>query len=244
VLYGIVSATDASAARNAARRIDPGVRLVETDRFAALVGPGDRGDARDRMLAHFDLLATVAAVVDVLPVRFGVLAGVDDRAREALASRSEAIEATLDRLRGLVEMRVRAAYRQDDVLLDIAGARPDVRRLSEATRGRATTAERLQLGRLVVGALERRRQRDAPRLTRLLLPLASDVRAAPSLLETEVVRASFLVRRERVDRFRQVAEGADADGVRMLVVVTGPIPPWSFVDAAEATAPGRRRRGA
>jgi hypothetical protein len=244
-LYGITTASDARAALGEARAVDPEVRSVEAGGLAALVGPGAGGDARARLLAHFDLLAAVAARVDVLPFRFGMLAGDERRAEEVLAARAPGVASTLERLRGSVEMRVRAQYRQDEVLRDIALARPEVQRLSRATRGSggAVTAQRLQLGRLVVGALDRRRQEDAPRFAQPLVAMATDVRNAPSAVETEVMRASFLVDRARVDEFRRTAENSEPDGVHLLVTVTGPLPPWSFVGRSRGEETSRRRRG-
>jgi len=245
-LYGITWAGEADAARARARRVDPEVRVVTADPLAALVRTGTPGgDARDALMLHFDLLAAVAREVDVLPMTFGVMAEDEAHAGRVLADRSATIQETLSRIGGKVEMRVRAQYRQDDVLRDIVMSRPDVRRLSTGARGGSRPAnpgEQLQLGRLVVGALEQRRRRDARRLLETLAPMATDVRTSEPSIQIEVLRASFLVNRWEAAGFREAAESAEADGVQLLTRVTGPVPPWSFVgDDAAVPAGGRRR---
>lgn len=239
-LYGITSGPDADAAVHLARSVDDSVRAVVAGELAGIVGRGIAGDVRDRLVAHFDVLSAVASGVDILPVRFGVVADDDERTRDVLRTRAKAIDATLARVRGHVEMRVRAEYRRDEVLREITLARPDVLHLREATRTRATTAERLRLGRMVVGALEERRAVEAPRLLRALSALASDVRSSATAVQTEMLRASFLVARGDVDRFRDAAESARVGEVPLIVRVTGPAAPWSFV-GVEGAAPARRR---
>ena len=56
-----------------------------------------------------------------------------------------------------------------------------------------------------------------------------------------VLNAAFLLRREDVATFRRAAGDLEGDG-RMKVRVTGPMPPYSFVDMKLPPAPRRRRR--
>ena len=114
------------------------------------------------------------------------------------------------------------------------------RAVLEKDRPGKDVAERLHLGRLVVGALDRRRKQDGNRLLASLASMASELRTSPPSLETELLRASFLVGRRDADAFRKAAEAAEVDGVRLLVRVTGPTPPWSFVGSEPANVGGRR----
>lgn len=206
------------------------VGTVAHGSIAALVTPleSERVRAKRRdLLAHSDVVQDAYAHGTVLPLRFGTVFASDaDLRARLLEPRHDELLSLLERFDGLGEMRVRAAYHdQDAILAEVVEAAPEIARL----RGRARSqAELLQLGELVAKSYARRRDADADTIVRRLAPASSEVHLDAVADEVTVVNASFLVRDP--DAFDKELE-AVALRLRHLVdfACTGPMPPYSFV---------------
>jgi Gas vesicle synthesis protein GvpL/GvpF len=190
---------------------------------------------RRELLAHADVLNEAARATTVLPLRFGMMfPDADAVVHELLDGRRERLERLLDELDGKVELLVKAFYRDEVVLTEIVAGDPGIARLSAATRARpaaATHAQRLELGTAVARALESRTRADAAAILRELTPLAVDVRIDETPVEHQVLRASLLVERDRVDEIDAVVSSiAEAQAGRMGFKYAGPLAPHSFVD--------------
>jgi hypothetical protein len=237
LLYGVLDPKDESPALDAARTVDPSTRLVEAAGLACLVGYApdlsDKG-SRERLMSHFGLLQAVGLVADVLPARFGMVLPNEDAVRQdLLAAKARPLARRLERLRGHLEMRVRMSYRRDDVLREIVRGNPVIRRLNDRTQSRppeTALRERIELGRRIASAIDRRRAEERPRILRRLRGIAVDVRMAPPATEMSLFAASFLVHRSRVDEFVAETERIVEDHPHSHLTVVGPIPPWTFVD--------------
>jgi hypothetical protein len=133
---------------------------------------------------------------------------------------------------------VRAVYREDEVLADIVRSDARIARLRDATRGAPPRDPRLlQLGEAVAKALAAKRERDLADLSSSLRRLALDVVVEPPHADLELMRASFLVERQRIPDFDALMNDlARGRRERVGFTYTGPLPPHSFV----AVSQGRR----
>ena len=106
--------------------------------------------------------------------------------------------------------------------------------LRERLRGQdddATYYERIRLGEMVAGAVERKREAEGGQILDALAPLALAVDTAALDHERVALSASFLVARERMAEFdAAVDEVGRAREGRLRLKYTGPLPAHSFVE--------------
>ena len=214
---------------------DARVGLVEHGELAAIASDSQPGLLRAKrrdVLRHMEVLQRALEAETVLPLAFGIVFG--DRAsvvEDLLVARYEELVGLLQRFDGLVELTVRAFYREDSVLAEIVRADRSIAQLRESSRGRAVPQRtQIHLGEAVAHQLEARKSSDADALLSRLLPLAHDAVVEERRAEYEVLRASFLVERSSTERFdSRMQEVAHEQGERMLFKYAGPLAPHSFV---------------
>src|SRR5439155_25556921 len=184
------------------------VEVVTAGKTAALVSEVETLDLRATrrdLLAHSRVLERALESSPVLPLRFGIV--FRDRESvisELLVPRRAELESLLSRLEGLVELRVKAFYVEDEVLRDVVASDASLGSLAAATRGLPEGVphpDRLRLGEAVAHAVERERRSDAEAILERLRPLAKDVAIEPEPPTGYVLTASFLVDRDRVGAF-------------------------------------------
>jgi hypothetical protein len=182
---------------------DPPLRAVRADGLTALCAPVEQRDITAEVLWHHEeVVESLMEERDLLPVRFGTLVEDDEAAVRALAERREELTTSLDRVRGAVELAVRAEA------ADAPGDRAPAG-LSGAEYIRAK-AHRTEAARLLHEPLA-------------FLARESVVQPGPELL-----RAAYLVDREAVDGFVGLVRWLQETHDGLHVLCTGPWPPYSF----------------
>jgi Gas vesicle synthesis protein GvpL/GvpF len=213
------------------------VELVERDGLAAVVSPLPNVDLRVKrsdLHRHLHVIEAAFANTTILPCPFGTVVASQDELREGLlgAARRDLL-AGIEQLNGTVQMNVKAVYEEDALLREIVATSPQIARLRERTRrsGNAGYYERLQLGELVAARVADHRERDAERLVGGLAKSAVDVYVEEPE-EGCALKASFLVRRERLDRFETTLEETSRKEQPLLLFeAIGPLPPTAFAAA-------------
>jgi gas vesicle protein GvpL/GvpF len=184
--------------------------------------PGE--PALDALWVHERVVERLMADRAVLPMRFGSRLADDDSLREVLAARQDEFLEVLDRVRGRVEVSVRA-MRPPDAESPPAEPRAAV----VAASGREYLEAKLLNGRRV--------DRDVAELHEPLAALAVAVRRQPSRSPEELFRASYLIETAVVARFRGAVERLQRTHAGVAILCTGPWPPYSFVAAASTVTP-------
>jgi hypothetical protein len=181
------------------------------------------------------VLGEALAYGTVLPMRFGVVLEDDASVqRDLLDLHHDTLKQQLSDFKDMIELRVRATYDEDIILREIVTEQPELARRQRKLRTAPADAAyygRIALGEAVAHAMERKRHLDAIALLDALAPLALASEVGEPGHERVVVNASFLVRKQQIDRFDQAVDGlgrAHAD--RMRFTYTGPLPPHSFVN--------------
>jgi Gas vesicle synthesis protein GvpL/GvpF len=213
------------------------VQAVTHGELAALVGevPTDKPlGTRDDVMAHEQVVDTVAAGATVLPMRFGaVLTSPEAVVEELLAPNHDQFVSLLTELEGRVQYTVRGRYDQDAVLPEVVAGNPEIKQLRESIQGKSEDAsyyERIRLGELVVAELQARRESDAAVVHERLVPLAVAAAVHDPGAPDDVLNTGFLVEREKSQEFEKAVEDLSAEltdkiELRML----GPLAPYDFV---------------
>jgi Gas vesicle synthesis protein GvpL/GvpF len=169
--------------------------------------------ALDALWVHERVVERLMGDRAVLPMRYGTKLGDDAALRASLAEREGELLAALDRVRGRVELSVRA--------MQPHGTNGDAAAIALPTTGREYLLSRLHDGR--------RAEQAAAAVHQPLAALAVAARRWPGRVPGEVLRAAYLVDRAVVPRFRATVERLQRDQPAALLC-TGPWPPYSFAE--------------
>lgn len=215
LLYGIVEAAgDAPSGKGLHGRP---LRGVVEGPLLAVVSDDVASDLKPSVATLSEYERTVRELMvrgAVLPARFGSVLEDDLAVRALLSRRREDLLARLRRVRGAVEIALRATWRD--------GALPR----SDAGESQSGTA-------YLRGRLERRQ--DAARVAGELAPLhtiALSARRSVAPRPDVPVLDAYLVDRDRVGEFVALVEQLDGDLDDVELVCTGPWPPYSFAEGA------------
>jgi hypothetical protein len=165
------------------------------------------GRSLDALWLHERVVEALMAERAVLPMRFGTRLPDPDAVRAALAARQELLLDALDRVRGRVELAVRAIRPPADAA---AGAKPASG--VEYLRARLHSA------------------RSAASLHEPLVALAVAAHRWPEHAPGEVLRASYLVDQPAVERFRRAVDRLQREHPEAALLCTGPWPAYSFIE--------------
>jgi hypothetical protein len=211
------------------------VRRVVHRGLAAVVSDASAGKRRatDALRTHWRVLEAIAARATVLPVRFGtILASERAVVDDYLERNHDTLAATLAEMAGKVQLSVKGSYDEQALMRGVVAASPPVARLRERVRSIPAAAayyDRIRLGEMIAGEVQRVRDRDTALVLERLGPLAAATSREPPGSIESAVNTAFLVEREQVDEFsRRVADlGRELQG-RMRLRYVGPLPPYSF----------------
>ncbi len=209
--------------------------IVPFDGFAAITGSLRSGRppvTEVHLRLHFRVLEALMDWHTVLPARFGSIFAGDGELTAYVEQMRDMLARDLQRLRGQIELGVKAAWpataRASDgaAAFTTAKAGPGARYLAER---RAKAVHRLE------------RQREARDLAaQISAPLglhATQVewRPIPAASGDVCVSMAFLLPRERLEAFREALAALRVARPGLDILCTGPWPPYSFVSAFDQT---------
>jgi hypothetical protein len=196
---------------------------------------------RRELLAHSATVETLWSQGPVLPMRFGVVAPDEDALRrDVLDDPDGRLTERLEALADAAEVSVKVWHDEPTVLREVVTENRDIAALRARTqRSGAGYGDQVRLGELVASAVEAKAARDADRLLAALTPLATASVPGPPV-DGALLNASFLLVRAQTDAFLDAVDRLIADeGGRLTSRVTGPVPPYSFVDEPRPPEPRR-----
>jgi hypothetical protein len=197
---------------------------------------------RRELRAHADVLGDLARQSPVVPFTFGTVLPDEQSVHEVLRGRAIHLLAELDRLADVVQMTVRLVPDEQRLLADVMASSPQLRELEAQGRsgpGPGNQAQQLRLGEAVAHHYRTWVEQLSAAALEALASHAREVRVESDASTADPVQAAFLVSRGEVSAFLQ-AGGEVAAGMhgRMVCRITGPLPPYSFVEPGDrATAP-------
>lgn len=215
------------------------VRLVPYGALAGVVSevpPGGAQGTGQDLLAHENVVASLAARTTMLPLRFSaVVTTPEGLVEEMLEPCYDWFTGILTDLEGRAQFSVSGTYVQDTVLREVLAEDPEVMRLRESLRGLPEDAgygERIRLGELIVHALGAKREIDTRELIHTLSRYAVAVAPRSPVDEDTAADAAFLVGEDDRAGFCQAVDELSyrwAGRIRLRVL--GPRAPYDFVPA-------------
>ncbi|MCP9946919.1 GvpL/GvpF family gas vesicle protein [Streptomyces somaliensis] len=234
-VYGITRSSHPALPEKADGVGDPPrpVRVLTHGGVAALVSdaPENLRPKRRDLLAHQGVLGAAGADGTVLPLRFGGVSPDDDAVLAVLREREEHYLERLERLDGKVEYNVKAVHDEQAVLHQVLADNPELRALSQEQRaaGGGTYEQKLALGERIAAAVKHREARDAVLVQESLEKAAAECRPGPEGTG-RLANLSFLVERDRSGAFTDAVDALGKEHGHLVLQVTGPLPPYSFVE--------------
>jgi hypothetical protein len=225
-LYGICERPDMPPPRRRGLAQAPVDGIREGELLAVISRhshpPGD--PALDALWVHERVVERIMADRTVLPMRFGTKLPDEEAVRDVLATRQQEFLVALARVRGRVEVGIRAMQALDTEPTS-NNSRPEPS-MPVATSGREYLEAKLRDGRRV--------EREAAALHEPLASLAVAVSRQSARAPAELLRASYLIETPVLARFQATVERLQRTHPGVAILCTGPWPPYSFV--ADATA--------
>ncbi|HEX3262319.1 MAG TPA: GvpL/GvpF family gas vesicle protein [Solirubrobacterales bacterium] len=236
-VYGVVRARRSSRLKQSGIRDAP-IKVVAHKGIGALtsdVPDAELEAGRDELLTHSGVLERALQKGVVLPMRFGIVMPDEGSVRDRLLeAHREELEAQLDEMDGKAEVNVKGIYDEATVLREVVDEDQEIAALRESIQGQpedATYFERIRVGELVSGALDRKRAEDERWIVDQLLPHSVAVEVGEPVHERMAVNASFLVEHQQRSEFDRALDGIASElGGRIKFKYTGPLPPHSFVE--------------
>jgi hypothetical protein len=242
-VYGITAASHPSLPEGMGGVGDPPlpVRILKEGDLAAVVSDAPEGlrPKRKDLLAHQNVLSEAGADGCILPMRFGSVAPDDGTVTGVLAERAEHYLERLRALDGKVEYNVKATHDEEAVLHRVMSENPEIRAMAEANRqaGGGSYEQKLQLGEMVVAAVQAREAEDASAVQQALEPAADAISVGPESTGW-LANVSFLVERDKAAEFLNEVEQVRKAQPHLDLRVNGPLPPYSFVEPGAAEPAG------
>jgi len=189
---------------------------------------------RENVLAHEFVNETVMREHTVIPMSFGTVFRSVDDVTELLRSTYQAFSDVLDKMQDKIEFGLKVLWDRDRVVTNLERENDEIRRLKdEISRHTASSTyfARMQLGRLIEGALEEMSARYVADVHDALKQVAVASRSNKPIGDRMILNAAFLVDRAQEQSFdERVKETSRRYEELLTFKYSGPWPPYNFVN--------------
>lgn len=191
--------------------------------------------SRRNMLVHTEVTEVVMKDHTLLPVRFGsIMPDEETIKKDLLEARYNEIDDLLVKMNNQIEMGVKSFWYEEKLFKEILEENDPIRNLRDSLVGKSAEAsyrERMRLGEMIEGSIERKRSVESEKILAALRPLASDISLQDIIVDRMVLNAAFLIDRNNESVFDEAMKGlGTSHSDRMLFKYIGPAPPYNFVN--------------
>src|SRR3954471_10572926 len=189
---------------------------------------------RENVLAHEFVNETVMREHTVIPMSFGTVFRSEEDVLELLRSTYQAFSDVLDKMRDKIEFGLKILWDREKVIANLERDNDEIRRLKdEITRNAASSTyfARMQLGRLIEGALEELGAQYVVDIHEAVKPVAVASRSNKPIGDRMILNAAFLVDRSQEQTFDERVKEVSRKYEDLLTFkYSGPWPPYNFVN--------------
>src|SRR5437867_6045834 len=189
---------------------------------------------RENVLAHEFVNETVMKEYTVIPMSFGTVFRSEEDVGELLRSTYQAFSDVLDKMQDKIEFGLKVLWDRERVVSNLERENDEIRRLKdEISRHTASSTyfARMQLGRLIEGALEELGTRYVADIHDALKRVAVASRSNKPIGDRMILNAAFLVDRAQEgsfdDRVKEISRRYEDI---LTFKYSGPWPPYNFVN--------------
>jgi len=191
---------------------------------------------RENILAHENVLEEVMKEFDsVLPVRFGTVASNAEEIRNLLDRRHREFYNLLQDIDHKVELNVKCIWKNVSIIFqEIKKENKEIGRLKgkiEEEDSKKNIEARMELGKLVEQALEKKKDEEAEEIVDILKRPAFEYKLNKTVGDEMFINAAFLVDKGREIEFDNIMDDLSEEYTeRIKFVYTGPLPVFNFVN--------------
>lgn len=189
---------------------------------------------RENVLAHEFVNETVMREHTVIPMSFGTVFRSEDDVSELLRSTYQAFSDVLDKMQDKIEFGLKVLWDREKVVANLERDNDEIRRLKDEISRHTSSSTyfaRMQLGRLIEGALEEMSARYVADVHEALKPVAVASRSNKPIGDRMILNAAFLVDRAQEQTFdERVKETSRRYEDLLTFKYSGPWPPYNFVN--------------
>lgn len=191
---------------------------------------------RENMITHEKVIEEVMKEFDsVLPVRFGTIASSADEIRNLLDRRYGEFKNALRDMDHKIELGVKGIWKDKDVIFkEIIKENKEIRKVKEKIQndtGRKNIQAKMEAGKMVEWALQKKKEKEAERIVDVLRRTAFDHKLNKTIGDEMFMNAAFLVDKGREKEFDNIMDDLGEEHKdRMKFMYTGPLPVFNFVN--------------
>lgn len=186
--------------------------------------------ALEEALIHEGFLQRVMERDTLIPMSFGTIVETPKEIKKILKRGYMTFKNTINRLRGRIQVNVKASWKEKAVLNKLLTEDRKIRDLRKRMVMDPTNQSlRVKLGRRVKGLLDERRRRILPAVIATLQDLSDDFEENRTKDINTILIASFLLEKNREqDFYAKVDELEGKHSKEIEFVAVGPLPPYNF----------------
>jgi hypothetical protein len=237
-VYGIIEAKDALAfGKMGIGSQGEMVYTVHHGDIAAVVSKTNVyifDPTRENALAHEHVIESVMKSHTIIPMAFGTVFRTDEDIRQVLKSIYTSLKDVLKQMEGKVEFGLKVSWDRDRIIEELKRDDEEIHRLhAELTKKhlQSTYFARMQLGRMIDKSLSERSSEFVREIYDGLRFACVASRDNKPIGDKMIMNAAFLILRHREPDFEAaVNKVARKFGDRLNFKLTGPWPPYNFVN--------------
>lgn len=209
----------------------------QIDALVSWLPPAAVDFSTEAVMAHEQVLVQALPAGAILPAAFGHLFATEAELSEHLEPAAVPMREKLTYLQGRIEVGVKAIWRKDTFLDDIAT--PELHELVEQARASERDPSlTMQVGELVEDLVGRRRSQYVAQICPQLEAIALEMNLSDPLTPRMIFNAAFLIEADAYDGFAQrVNQIAAPYAERLDFQFSGPWPPHNFARLNVGPAP-------
>ena len=194
---------------------------------------------REHLLTHQRVIEEIMGKgYDVLPVRFGTVAGSVDDVKKILNLERKKILDGFRKVEGKVELGIRAFWKDmAGIFQEIVAENEKIQLAKKAASKNPTPLKIAGVGELIQRAFSNKREEWAQMILEPLKKLSADfkerelIKQSDPMKDNMIFSAAFLVAKEKEKEFDEKVQAlAENQKERMRLIYVGPIPPFNFVE--------------
>ena len=191
--------------------------------------------SRENTLTHQKVIEEAMKEYDVLPISFGTVAESEKNIREKILKlKTRELSDTLEKIKGKVELNLKAVWLDmSNIFQEVLKENKEIqaaKKEASTISGMGKTNLAMEVGKMVAGALEEKKERETREILKPLKKIAEDFKENKVQLDQVIFNATFLVSKEKEKEFDEEVSklGEKYDGMIKFLYV-GPLPPFNFV---------------